>query len=139
MTQHIIIKRIDFIINSLTRLKDVLKKQKDSLLKEYLLLASERIAEEIVESAISINQEILNQFFDHISNSYYESFIDLKKLETFTEKELLDLAKTAGFRNRLAHDYLELNPEITLKSIQKILKIYPPYLQKIQQFLQKKT
>ena len=75
--------------------------------------------------------------FDYLSNSYYESFIDLHRLQLFSEDELKVLASTAGFRNRLAHDYLDLHPDITLKSIYKILDIYPPYLKKIKGFVEK--
>lgn len=136
MTQLIIQEKINFISESLKQIADILKKRTETtLLSEYLLLAAEKKAEELIESAISINQEILKTHFDYLSNSYYESFIDLEKLKIFSPEELKSLAATAGFRNRLAHDYLELDPKITLQSIERLLKIYPTYLKKIKKFL----
>lgn len=136
MTEITIQEKINFIVETLKTLKDILKKRKQyKQFEQYLLFAAEKKAEEIVESAISINQELLKNYFQHISESYYESFIDLQKTKIFSEDELKLIASTAGFRNRLAHDYLELNPDITLKSMEKILRIYPEYLKKIRKFI----
>ncbi|MBI5755040.1 hypothetical protein HZA41_02375 [Candidatus Peregrinibacteria bacterium] len=85
MINLIIQEKIAFITETLKILKDILEKRKKSLLKEYLLFAAEKKAEEIIESAISINQEILKNHCYHLSKSYYESFIDLKKLYIFSE------------------------------------------------------
>ncbi len=139
MTKIIIEEKLEFIQETLLTLKDILRKrEKHPPFSEYLLFAAEKKAEEIIESAISINQEILKSNFLKLSSSYYDSFIDLKKLKVFKNQELTDLASTAGFRNRLAHDYLTLNKNITLKSLEKLLKIYPLYLKKIKYFIDRK-
>ncbi len=125
---------MDFITKTLKVLQDILDKRKESPYADYLLFAAEKKAEEIIESAVSLNQELLKTHFDHLSGSYYESFTDLMKTKLFSEAELKALASTAGFRNRLAHDYIELNPDITLKSIERLLQIYPDYLKKLRSF-----
>lgn len=137
MTNFIIQEKIEFIEKTLRMIKDILKKRAISTLKDYLLFAAEKKAEEIIESAISMNQEMLKKYHKHLSKSYYESFLDLRKLKIFSDDELTKLANTAGFRNRLAHDYLELHPEITLKSIENLLRIYPIYLKRIKKYLDK--
>ncbi len=134
MTQQIIKEKMDFITKTLKVLQDILDKRKESPYADYLLFAAEKKAEEIIESAVSLNQELLKTHFDHLSGSYYESFTDLMKTKLFSEAELKALASTAGFRNRLAHDYIELNPDITLKSIERLLQIYPDYLKKLRSF-----
>ncbi len=139
MTENIVQEKIDFIAKTLKVLKDILqKRQENILLKDYLFFAAQKKAEEIVESAISLNQELLKTYFKHLSGSYYESFVDLKRMEIFEEEELIKLASTAGFRNRLAHDYLKLDNKITEKSLEKILEIYPNYLKKIKKFIDQK-
>lgn len=135
MSEQIVKEKIDFITKTLKVLRDILEKRKNSPYAEYLLFAAEKKAEEVIEAAVSLNQEILKSHFDHLSGSYYESFTDLKKTALFSDEELRALASTAGFRNRLAHDYIELNPDITLKSIEKLLQIYPDYLKKLKKFL----
>lgn len=137
MSNEIIQEKINFITQTLKIVKDILEKREKSPYAEYLLFAAEKKTEETIEAAISLNQELLKTHFNHLSNSYYESFADLKKLHVFSADELKYLASTAGFRNRLAHDYLDLNPKITLISIENLLKKYPPYLKKIKKFIKK--
>ena len=134
MGNELIYKKITFIKDSLGKLKRILnfrKEEKDPEKKEFLLLSAEKKAEEIIESAIKINQTILKEEFNHFSESYYDSFMDLEKLEIFEADSLEKLAKTAGFRNRLAYDYMDLDEKIVGKTLENILKIYPDYLLKI--------
>lgn len=104
---------------------------------ELFLFAAEKKAEEIVELATTLNQELLKTT-GKISTSYHESFTDLKIFKEFTEPELKVLASTAGFRNRLAHEYLTVDEAIAIKTMKNMLKIYPPYLKKIQKIISKK-
>lgn len=134
-TKLLVENKISSLLELLRKLKEILEEHKKNLrLQEYLLFAAEKKAEEIVELAISINQELLKEK-EKISLSYYDSFMDLMILPIFKKEELKDLASTAGFRNRLAHEYLELDEKIALKAMEKILKIYPDYLQKIRKII----
>ncbi len=129
--KKIIYSKIENIVELLKKLKDILiEYEKNQKLQEFLLYAAEKKAEEIIESAISMNQELLKRK-GKLSLSYYESFIDLQCFSVFNQKELLELAKTAGFRNRLAHDYLTINQELALKTMKLMLKIYPLYLSNV--------
>ncbi|MBD3203664.1 DUF86 domain-containing protein [Candidatus Woesearchaeota archaeon] len=130
---------IDFINDNLNILKKILKKyetEDNAGEKEILLAALERKAEESVESAIKLNQDLLEEKGE-VAKSYYSSFIDLKKLDIFSENFLDKIASTAGFRNRLAHEYMDLDEKITIKTIKKILKIYPKYLLRIIKYVNK--
>ncbi|MBI4152177.1 DUF86 domain-containing protein [Candidatus Woesearchaeota archaeon] len=139
MEKVVVENKIESFINLLEILKNILNehtRQKDSSLQEYLLYAAEKKAEEIVELAVSVNQELLRGK-GKISSSYYESFLDLKLFSVFSDAELRVLAGTAGFRNRLAHEYLEVDPHIALKTMKQMLVMYPPYLQKVKKLLSK--
>lgn len=124
-------------MDALEILKRAVKKTEgDSQDVDLYLFAAEKKAEEIVESAISINQEILfggNQ----VGKSYYDTFIDLEKLNLFSKADLKKFANTAGFRNRLVHDYIDIDERIVLNSIEGILKLYPKYIKKILEWLSK--
>ncbi len=131
MDNVIIDGKVESLLDLLEKLRQILKEyNSNEKLKEFLLYAAEKKAEEAVELAVSINQELL-KMKSKISSSYYDSFMDLDLFDLFSEKELRELAGTAGFRNRLAHEYLEINPEIAIRAMERILKIYPSYLQKI--------
>ncbi len=119
----------------LEKLRQILEEHsQNAKLQEFLLYAAEKKAEEVVELAVSLNQELLKEK-GKLGLSYYESFTNLQVFAVFTEDELKILASTAGFRNRLAHEYLEVHPDIALQSMRKMLRIYPPYLQKMKKII----
>ncbi|MBI2665250.1 DUF86 domain-containing protein [Candidatus Woesearchaeota archaeon] len=129
--------KIESITLLLDKLKQILQEHhKNKNMQEFLLYAAEKKAEEVVELAVSLNQEIL-QIKGKMGLSYYDSFIELKNFGLFTEEELRSLASTAGFRNRLAHEYLEIDGKIAFRTMENILVIYPPYLLKVKKILKK--
>jgi len=139
MEKIVVDNKIGSFVDLLDKLKNILEehnKQKNERLREFLLYAAEKKAEEMVELAVSVNQELLRAK-GKISPSYYDSFIDLKLFSVFSDAELRVLAGTAGFRNRLAHEYLDVDPEIALKTMKQMLVIYPPYLQKVKKIASK--
>ena len=130
-THPLIDSKIESMILLLEKLKAILQEHsRQKVLQEFLLYAAEKKAEEIVELAVSINQELLKTK-GKTSLSYYDSFMDLAVFALFLAPELRELASTAGFRNRLAHEYLEVNPEIALRTMKRMLTLYPEYLQKV--------
>ncbi|MFW6286172.1 MAG: type VII toxin-antitoxin system HepT family RNase toxin [Nanoarchaeota archaeon] len=139
MDKEIIEKRLMYINEKLKDLKYDLEKynkvenEKD---KKTIQGAIERWCEEIVESGVNINIELLSSK-NKISDSYYNSFIDLKIFNYFDEDFLTKIASTAGFRNRLAHDYMNIDKEIMIGSAKFILKLYKDYILNISSFLKK--
>ena len=131
MNKIVIESKIDACTELLHKMKHILAEHaKNKVLQEFLLYAAEKKAEEIVELAVSINQELLRDK-GKLGLSYYDSFTNLRVFGAFTEDELKLLASTAGFRNRLAHEYLDVNADVALKSMKKMLQIYPPYLMNV--------
>jgi len=140
MDKEIIEKRLSYIIEKLKDLKYDLNKYEKTIGekdKKTVQGAIERWAEEIVESAININQELLSSK-NKVSDSYYNSFIDLKCLDFFDNNFLTKIASTAGFRNRLAHDYMNVDKEVMLKSARFLLKLYKEYILKVTEYLEQK-
>jgi len=137
MDKLVLESKIEIMLDLLNKLKAILKEQRlNKKLEEYLLYAGEKKAEEIVELAISINQELLKSK-EKLALSYYKSFTSLSIFKLFSSEELKDLASTAGFRNRLAHEYLDVDAKLALLSMEKMLRIYPIYLQKIKTLISK--
>ena len=111
-----------------------LKKEKSVKRYELFLFAAEKKAEEIVELATTINQELLRTK-NKMSTSYYDSFIDLAVFTEFNKQELKTLGSTAGFRNSLAHDYLTVDSKVALQPMESMLTIYPLYLKKVKKIV----
>lgn len=95
--------------------------------KETLFAAMSKFVEEIVEIAIKINTLILEDKKDFAA-SYFESFSRLGKHFKIDESDLKKLAKTAGFRNRIGHEYKNLNTAITLRSFKNLIPVYEKYI-----------
>jgi len=129
-------EKIEYLSKALSKIQFALEKYKiKNDVSEYFYFAAEKKAEEVVQTAISINQDILASYYDFVSKSYYDSFIEIERLGIFSKNELEKLAGTTGFRNRLVHEYMELDRSIVLMSIKQILKLYSKYAQKIYKWL----
>jgi len=141
MNKEDVVKRLSYIKDNLELLKKTLQKYESSngVDKKINLKALERFCEEIIECATRINQEILIENGD-IADSYRQSFEKLSELGLFDSEEFTDkLANTTGFRNRLAHDYIDLDVKITVLSAKGILDVYPKYVLNIVEYLEKKN
>ncbi len=128
----------ELLLHKLSYQKDLLDKI-DSRLKKYcketdkeekdtLFAALSKFTEEVVETAIKINTIILEDNKDY-ADTYFESFSKLSRYLTIDEMLLEKLAKTSGFRNRISHEYDQLDVSITIKSFEQILILYPKYIE----------
>ncbi|MFH0838179.1 MAG: HepT-like ribonuclease domain-containing protein [Patescibacteria group bacterium] len=131
-------KRLRYITEALDEMKYALSVYRNAGKDaKYFYYAAQKKAEEVIETAITLNQDLIYERLDLMAKSYYNSFTDLDKLNILPIDELKKLASTAGFRNRLAHEYTNLDPQITVDSMEYILKLYPFYLEAMQTYLTK--
>lgn len=131
-------KRLGYINEALDEMKYALLVYRDAKKDaKYFYYAAQKKAEEVIETAIALNQDLIYERLNQMAKSYYDSFTDLDKLKILPIDELKKLASTAGFRNRLAHEYTNLDPQITVDSMEHILKLYPIYLKAMQTYLTK--
>ncbi|MDP4011105.1 MAG: DUF86 domain-containing protein [Candidatus Roizmanbacteria bacterium] len=135
--------KIDYIIQDLARLSSY----KDISFQEYsddqmIQATIERFLERIVNRALDINQHIiLMKIQPEITNpiEYFETFIALSNLKIYDKAFADEIAKSAGFRNMLAHNYDDMDPKIIFDSIQSALEHYPKYCSYILKFLEKEN
>ena len=131
-----IFNKIDYITTYIEELEKIIviidKNESSFIVNE----AMERVAEKIIESSISINQEILTES-NIFAKSYFETFIKLESLNLFEKSFLEKIAKTTGFKNRLDYGFMDLDKDLTIKTIKKIPELYRKYLLTIVEFLHK--
>ncbi|MFT4244843.1 MAG: HepT-like ribonuclease domain-containing protein [Candidatus Woesearchaeota archaeon] len=82
-----------------------------------------------------INQEILETHLEYIAQTYRESFEKLNEFSIFDTDTLKKLSNTTRFRNRLAHDYMDLDDNIVIKTGELIVILYSQYILKIDSFI----
>lgn len=94
---------------------------------EYEALA-ERYLERIIGRMIDVNYHILAEKENHIPLDYYNSFIELGRKKYLPLKFAEKIADSAGLRNRLAHEYDEIDEKKIYQAAKTCIKDVPKYL-----------
>ena len=115
-------RKYSYIIGRFEKLKEFIQsydEEKDEKKKEVYYLALQRLAEEVVETAIKINIFILKEK-RIFPKTYQESFLKLKFYCDFSEKDLDLLSQTVKFRNIIAHEYIDLDEKEFIENFKKL-------------------
>jgi len=136
--KKIIYRKIKFINKDLSSLMPFSQMPLEEYLAkgEYEVLA-ERYLERIIGRMIDINYHILSEAENQMPDDYFNSFIDMGKKNYLPMGLAESLKNSAGLRNRLAHEYDEIDEKKILKAIKMCLKEVPEYLKYIIDFIEK--
>lgn len=132
-----VLLRLNFIQDNLQRLRRYETISLDEYISNYeQQLVVERLLELIIQAAIDINKHIIIQGLRlKFPQESKESFIKLWENNILTEELANELSQSAGLRNILAHQYLEIDNSIVHESIAKALTQYPLYIHQITIYL----
>ena len=130
--KKLISRKITLINNDLRSLRSLSKLSLKTYLSkaEYETLA-ERYLERIIGRMIDINYHILSEIENEIPTDFYNSFIALRRKKYLPFKLAEVMANSAGLRNRLAHEYDEIDAKKVFEAIEDCLKDVPKYLKNI--------
>ena len=132
LEKDILLRKANHIRQNLAALQEIAEKGIDSYRQNFLhKKAAERILQETVEAAIDINLHILANEHSKQPEDYYESFILMGQLGILPEELATRLAPAAGLRNRLVHQYDDLDDAIVFDSIHESLTAMPKFLKAI--------
>ena len=134
--KELILRKIKLLEEDLAQLKNY----KDLNIEEYLnnkevQLVVERLLEKVTGRLIDINYHILREEYEIMPEDYYNSFIEMGKNKIITPEFAEEIAKSAGLRNALAHEYEKIDQSLIFKAISTALTQIPRYLQKVLNFL----
>lgn len=113
----------------------------DDIAGDFVKLAAvERLLERIIMRAIDINLHLIAELSDGLNEkttrlTYRDSFLRLADYGVYPESFAQQIAKSAGLRNILLHDYNDVNRTILHASIQTCLKDYTKYIAHITDFI----
>jgi uncharacterized protein YutE (UPF0331/DUF86 family) len=93
--------------------------------------AVERLLQLIVDLALDINNIILSALKNPPAADYFSSFVDLAECQVLDETFAYKIAPSTGLRNRLIHEYEEINDAIVFKSISQTIELYTLYIKEI--------
>jgi len=136
MNREIVNKRIQLLTKYLDRLEGFQSVNFDQYLNNFdLQLIAERLIELLVEAASDINSYLLVQIYQQPPETYFDSFIEMGNRGIINRELSTKLAQSAGMRNRLVHQYDEINHQLVFEAIPIALEQYPLYIRQIISFL----
>lgn len=106
---------------------------------ELKLAAVERYLERIVMRAIDVNEHLLSELASGEGKTgrlaYRDTFLMLAQLDVYPRDFADQIARSAGLRNILVHDYNDADRRIVHASVRSCLRDYHRYLEYVEAFL----
>lgn len=136
---------VDLIRRKLSRLNMYLEKLKpisNKSLEEYksdlyLKFAAERLIQLIVECASDINNHVVVETENKPPEDYSVSFIRAADAGLILRQLAERLKGSAGMRNILVHEYMDIDDEKVHSAIPLAIKDYKEYLKQVEEFVEK--
>ncbi|HXG58336.1 MAG TPA: DUF86 domain-containing protein [Thermoanaerobaculia bacterium] len=108
----------------------------DSLKDQAML---ERYLERMIGRAIDINFHLITESGGAPPPDYHSSFMRLAEMKVLDREFASRIARAAGLRNRLVHEYETIDQRKLYAAGQSALRDIPAYLQQIENFLSRES
>lgn len=136
---------IDLIRRKLSRLNMYLEKLKPILEKRleeyksdfYLKSTAERLIQLVVECASDINNHVVVETENRPPEDYSISFIKAADVGLISRQLAEKLKGSAGMRNILVHEYMDIDDEKVYRAIPLAIKDYKEYIRQVEEFVER--
>ena len=133
-------RKLHLIADDLERLSRFKDETLESLTSDDIKLAAvERILERIVMRAIDFNEHLISELSSGKGRTtrltYRDTFLMLFDLGTYDRGFAEQIARSAGLRNILVHEYNDVDRKIVHGSIESCLRDYHRYIENVAQFI----
>jgi uncharacterized protein YutE (UPF0331/DUF86 family) len=134
--RELLVRKMKMIAEDLRALRKFSKMSLKGYLREieHEILA-ERYLERLIGRMIDVNYHIVVETKRLPPKDYYESFMQLGKQKVLARDLASRLAQSAGLRNRLAHEYDEIDPAKVHAAVKSGAADIPRYLRSIQRYI----
>jgi uncharacterized protein YutE (UPF0331/DUF86 family) len=95
----------------------------------------ERYLERAIGRMIDVNYHVITGSGQPPPSDYHASFLRLADLGVLDPAFAREIARAAGLRNRLVHEYEELDPAKVFAALADALRDIPRYLERVNQHL----
>jgi uncharacterized protein YutE (UPF0331/DUF86 family) len=99
--------------------------------------AVERHLERIVTRMIDVNYHLITAIGHPPPADYHTSFVRLIDLGALAAEFAHRVARSAGLRNRLVHDYEDIDPRKVFEAMGDALRDVPEYLARVNEFMKR--
>jgi uncharacterized protein YutE (UPF0331/DUF86 family) len=136
--QELIYRKFKLISKDLKSLRQISNLSEREYFKDPVWeIQTERYLERIIGRMIDVNYHIVSEVSGSSPSDYYESFIGLAEIRILPGDFSEIIASFAGIRNRLVHEYNNLDKKKIHEAISKVIKNVPRYFQYIEDWFDK--
>jgi uncharacterized protein YutE (UPF0331/DUF86 family) len=137
---EILKRKLAILVENLKALEPILRMREEEYISDlYKRKATERLLQELIEAAIDINIHLIVQAERTPPDDYYESCIKAGELGIISANLAIELAPSAGLRNRLVHEYDQLDHPIVLKTVERAEELYPRFVKEVNDYIERKA
>jgi uncharacterized protein YutE (UPF0331/DUF86 family) len=133
----LVVRKINLISQDLDELLPISRKDLSDYLSSRMdEILAERYLERMISRMIDINYHLITETGHPPPADYYQSFTQLGTLGILPPAFTQQIAACAGLRNRIVHEYDEIEPRKVYEGLQAAVRDIPQYLAHIHQYLQ---
>ena len=134
--RELVTRKIVLISGDIEELRKLASSGVEAYLADpYKEILAERFLERMVSRMIDINYHIITGSEKPPPKDYYDSFTELGKMGILDPKFAARIASSAGLRNRIVHEYDDIDPVKVFEAIQSALADLPIYLKAVLSFI----
>jgi uncharacterized protein YutE (UPF0331/DUF86 family) len=100
---------------------------------------AERYLERAIGRMIDVNYHLITELGHPPPRDYYDSFIKLGELGLIPKDLAKKVAACAGLRNRIAHEYDDIDPVLIFTGLSSAVVDVPQYLHQIEKYVSSLT
>lgn len=97
--------------------------------------AAERMLQEVVEAAVDVNLHVVRALGRDTPPDYYQSFLSAAEVGLIPGELGRSLAPSAGLRNRLVHEYDEIDDRLVLDAVAEARDHFRRFVGAVESFL----
>jgi uncharacterized protein YutE (UPF0331/DUF86 family) len=129
---ELVTRKLLLIAGDLGRLKQTAEGGLDAFLRdEVTQAATERVLERVIGRMIDVNYHVLIARDQAPPSDYHASFVRLGDVGVLEPSFAGRIARAAGLRNRLVHEYEDIDPRKIYEALLVALEDIPVYLTRL--------
>lgn len=135
--RDLVTRKLAMIVDDLRAVTPIAAKPLD----EYLAsvtdeVLTERYLERMIGRMIDVNYHLIADAGHAPPHDYYDSFTQLAKLRILPPAFASQIAACAGLRNRIVHEYDDIDPRRVYEGLQAAVRDIPEYLRHVHQHVE---
>jgi uncharacterized protein YutE (UPF0331/DUF86 family) len=136
--RQLVTRKMSLILEDVAAMTRLSKLSREQYLEDSVNEAlAERYLERVIGRMIDINFHLITESGHAPPKDYHESFVRLGTLGVMTVDLAKEMAMAAGLRNRIVHEYDDIDPERVYEALPIAVRQIPVYLDHIQRFVEK--